>query len=205
MTSLIYAAYGSNMCPAQMAVRCPGAVLIGHHELPGWRLTFRGYSPRRRGAVASIEQLPAGQRGAVALALWRVTPEHIEALDGYEGHPTVYKRREITIPSVQGELVAVTYIHQARRSGAPSFAYCAIIARGYSYGGFDSDKVYHAAERCERIQKKRIDSEIERMSAPKTKQKPVALPAPAAGVRKRRKARKSFDFKSLDDLDSIPF
>jgi len=38
----LYAAYGSNMDPAQMAARCPHSPQRGSGWLEGWRLTFGG-------------------------------------------------------------------------------------------------------------------------------------------------------------------
>src|SRR5215831_19363784 len=38
----LYAAYGSNMDPAQMALRCPHSPQVGVGWLDGWRLTFGG-------------------------------------------------------------------------------------------------------------------------------------------------------------------
>ena len=38
----LYAAYGSNLDPAQMHQRCPHSPVAGTGWLEGWRLTFGG-------------------------------------------------------------------------------------------------------------------------------------------------------------------
>ena len=50
----IYAAYGSNMDPAQMARRCPHSPQEGTGWLEGWRLTFGGEDIGWQGALATV-------------------------------------------------------------------------------------------------------------------------------------------------------
>src|SRR4051794_7510317 len=50
----IYAAYGSNMDPAQMLQRCPHSPLAGTGWIKGWRLTFGGEDLGWEGALATI-------------------------------------------------------------------------------------------------------------------------------------------------------
>src|SRR5262249_10546694 len=49
----LYAAYGSNMDPAQMALRCPHSPQRGTGWLEGWRLTFGGADIGWEGAMAT--------------------------------------------------------------------------------------------------------------------------------------------------------
>ena len=41
---VLYFAYGSNMNPARMAKRCPGAITLGRAKLPHYRLAERLYA-----------------------------------------------------------------------------------------------------------------------------------------------------------------
>ena len=41
---VLYFAYGSNMNPARMAKRCPGAITLGRAKLPHYRLAERLYT-----------------------------------------------------------------------------------------------------------------------------------------------------------------
>ncbi len=99
---LYYFAYGSNMCPDQMALRCPGARALGPARLQGWRfhVTTRG--------TASI--LP-DEGHAVHGVLWRCRPEHLFILDRFEGVAwRNYFRRSVIIESrAHGPLRALTY------------------------------------------------------------------------------------------------
>ena len=71
----IYFAYGSNMCPQQMAVRCPGGQAFGQAELRDWQFLINTRT------YATIVTKP----GAVTYGvLWSLTPGHIAALDDYE-------------------------------------------------------------------------------------------------------------------------
>ncbi len=62
----IYAAYGSNMDPAQMARRCPHSPQQGTGWLEGWRLTFGGEDLGWEGALATVVE-DAGKRVFVML------------------------------------------------------------------------------------------------------------------------------------------
>ena len=67
----LYAAYGSNMDPAQMLRRCPSSPHTGTGWIRGWRLTFGAEEYGWEGALATIvpdgspEQLHPGVRSAV--------------------------------------------------------------------------------------------------------------------------------------------
>ena len=121
MTDL-YAAYGSNLWHAQMQARCPGATPAGSCLLPGWRLVLRRF--------ALVEPDPGG---ACPIGLWRVSPEHLEALDRYEGAHT-YARRAIALPA-GGE--AWIYHEIRDRPGPPAAEYVERLRRGYADFGFD--------------------------------------------------------------------
>lgn len=85
----LYFAYGSNMLPAQMAWRCPGARPVGAARLPGWR-----FHVNTRGS-ASI--LPS-EGGVVHGVLWRCSVAHFHTLDRYEGvHWGNYRRRHVRV------------------------------------------------------------------------------------------------------------
>src|ERR1700691_1716592 len=62
----LYAAYGSNMDPAQMAERCPHSPQRGSGWLEGWRLAFGGEDIGWEGAMATVVEA-AGQRVFVVL------------------------------------------------------------------------------------------------------------------------------------------
>jgi hypothetical protein len=62
----LYAAYGSNMDPEQMLLRCPHSPQRGTGWLEGWRLTFGGEDIGWYGALATVAEEP-GSRVFVVL------------------------------------------------------------------------------------------------------------------------------------------
>ena len=62
----LYAAYGSNLDPAQMLLRCPHSPQRGTGWLEGWRLTFGGEDIGWDGALATVVEDP-GSRVFVVL------------------------------------------------------------------------------------------------------------------------------------------
>lgn len=107
---MLYAAYGSNLLAAQMAARCPGAARAGALLLPGFRLAMNRFASAVPEASAL---LPVG--------LWRVTAEHLAALDLHEG-PHAYERRAVPLPG-GGE--AWIYLEIRHRPPPPEAAYVA--------------------------------------------------------------------------------
>lgn len=126
----VYFAYGSNMDPAQMAERCPGAWPLGAAWLPGCRLTFDRFSARRQGYVADI--VPASSAAVWGVA-WKVTAAHLDLLDGYEGvSGGAYRRTPVALVGGDGAaLDAVAYVVcQPEPPGPPSPAYLGHLLRG---------------------------------------------------------------------------
>ncbi|MCC7364586.1 MAG: gamma-glutamylcyclotransferase [Dehalococcoidia bacterium] len=117
-----YFAYGSNMDAAQMARRCPGAVAEGPAVLPGWQLVFDTPSKTRGGLAANVVPASGHETHGV---LWRVTAEHLEALDRAEGvRIGRYCREQVTVRGVAGDLLAVVYLSVAPvEPGEPPAAY----------------------------------------------------------------------------------
>ncbi len=91
----VYAAYGSNMDPAQMLRRCPHSPAAGTGWIRDWRLTFGGEELGWEGALPTI--VPAeGQH--VFVALFDVSSEDQRALDAWEGADTdLYLRVRVRV------------------------------------------------------------------------------------------------------------
>jgi len=129
----IYLAYGSNLNLEQMAHRCPGAKVLGSARLNGYQLIFRG---SKTGAVATIEKRKGS---SVPVLLWEITARDEEALDRYEGYPTLYRKETVKV-RLSGQWVqAMVYImNEGRPLGIPSRYYYDIIWQGYTEAGFDT-------------------------------------------------------------------
>lgn len=101
-----YFAYGSNMDPQQMGERAPSARVVGVGRLDGYRLVFNVYSTGWEGGAANLEPDPDAHVWGV---VWEVSEEELERLDTYEGHPTFYRREEVTVQTPGGPETCLTY------------------------------------------------------------------------------------------------
>ena len=98
----LYFAYGSNMSPAQMAMRCPGARAVGSAHLLGWR-----FHVNTRGSASILPN----EGSVVHGVLWRCNAAHFYALDKYEGVSWGnYRRRHVSVlMSCQTRVRAIVY------------------------------------------------------------------------------------------------
>ena len=114
-----YLAYGSNMCRAQMAARCPAARLLGVAAIPGQRFLIN------RTGFATLIAAPGGRAYGL---VWALTAEDERSLDGYEGVADGEYRKETMILAGHGE--ALIYIAAEFDTGnaAPG------LSRGHSRG-----------------------------------------------------------------------
>ena len=132
----IYFSYGSNMALEQMVARCPKAKLVGPARLPGYRLTFSGFSRAWGGAVATIFPAPGA---CVPGLLYRISPGDLAQLDAFEGAPHVYERRQHRVrDKADRVLPAEVYgLVQNPFPGVPSAEYFRAIHRAYRKYRFD--------------------------------------------------------------------
>lgn len=141
MKPKLYIAYGSNMDARQMAFRCPTAKLIGPSEVEGYRLLFKG---SQTGAYATIEQA-AGYK--VPVLVWEISSTDECSLDRYEGFPTFYYKKDLTV-SINGKRErAMAYImDETRLLGEPSYGYYKVIEDAYLKYQFDINILEKALE-----------------------------------------------------------
>ena len=85
---MYYFAYGSNLDPLQMRLRCPNAEFVSTARLDGFHVCFPRRSYVRDCAVISIEPAPGE---SVWGALYELGPDDVERLDEREGYD---KKRE---------------------------------------------------------------------------------------------------------------
>ena len=97
-TMFLYFAYGSNMDPARMAKRCPGAIDLGGAILRNHRVVERLY--------ADIDFAEGAEMQGV---LYVITEEHLRKLDRFEGYPSVYRRIWVDVEFEDCVYQAVTY------------------------------------------------------------------------------------------------
>jgi cation transport regulator ChaC len=139
-----YFAYGSNLYRAQLKKRAPSARFVATATLPGWRLTFAGWSRGWGGAVATVVKDDSSR---VLGAVYDITdPNDVRALDAYEGCPVVYQCRRVTPLRIDGvrRLRCWTYVMLPREVGYPSDQYVKTIASGLREHGLSTDHLIDA-------------------------------------------------------------
>lgn len=135
----LYIAYGSNMDEGQMAYRCPTARLLGRTEVEGYRLLFKG---SLTGAYATIEPQ---EGGSVPVLIWEIGERDEASLDRYEGYPSFYYKKDLTVSLDGQEVTAMVYIMDERRQpGEPSGAYYGVLERAYEKFGFPMETLVAA-------------------------------------------------------------
>ncbi len=142
----LYAAYGSNMDPAQMLRRCPSSPHTGTGWIQGWRLTFGGEDLGWEGALATLvpddtmrgESLSPG----VFVALYDLIEADEQALDGWEGADQgLYRKLNLRVHTLTGDQVAWVYVLDAFEGGLPSARYLGALADAAEAAGAPHDYV----------------------------------------------------------------
>src|SRR5690349_24168142 len=104
----LYAAYGSNMDPAQMAQRCPHSPQRGTGWLEGWRLTFGGADIGWEGAMATVVEDSAER---VFVVLYEVTEQDARALDSWDGATLgYYDKVKVRVETLDGDELSWLYV-----------------------------------------------------------------------------------------------
>lgn len=135
----LYAAYGSNMDPAQMKDRAPHSPVAGSGWLMDWRLTFGGENLGWEGALATIVESPGSQ---VFTVLYDVSSEDQPQLDRWEGSELgIHKKLKMRIQTLDGPVLAWLYVLDAYEGGLPSARYLGVIADAAEAAGAPADYV----------------------------------------------------------------
>ena len=135
----LYAAYGSNLDPSQMRTRCPHSPFAGTGWLQGWRLTFGGEDLGWEGALATLVEEPGA---TVFVGLYDITARDRIALDKWESADTgLYRTTRLRVSTMEGDVLAWTYVLNGYEGGLPSARYLGLIAEGAEAGGAPADYV----------------------------------------------------------------
>jgi hypothetical protein len=141
----LYAAYGSNLDPAQMRIRCPHSPFAGTGWIPGWRLTFGGEDLGWEGALATLVEDPAG---AVFVGLYDITAYDRISLDKWESADTgLYQTITLRVSTLDTDVLAWTYVLDGYEGGLPSARYLGLIAEAAEKAGAPADYVNELRER----------------------------------------------------------
>lgn len=135
----LYAAYGSNMDPAQMAERCPHSPQAGVGWLEGWRLTFGGEDLGWEGALAMVVE-DEGSR--VFVVLYELSPADEQELDRWDAATLgIYSKLKVRVATLEGNPVAWLYVLNDYEGGLPSARYLGILADAAESAGAPKDYV----------------------------------------------------------------
>ncbi len=141
----LYAAYGSNMDPAQMEMRAPHSPMAGTGWLIGWRLTFGGEDLTWEGALATVVEDPISQ---VFVVIYDVTDTDAAQLDRWEGGEMgLHKKLKLRVHMLQGEVLAWLYVLDAYEGGMPSARYLGVMADAAEMAGAPDDYVHELRNR----------------------------------------------------------
>ena len=111
---MLYFAYGSNLDPTQMRLRCPEARYIGKARLDGYRLCFPRWSKIRASAVAGLEPA-AGE--AVWGVLYEIGETDLARLDEREG----YDKRRAPVDNSHNRATVMVARHEGKVSEAETY------------------------------------------------------------------------------------
>ena len=135
----LYAAYASNMDPAQMALRCPHSPQRGTGWLEGWRLTFGGADIGWEGAMATVVE---DEDERVFVVLYEVTEQDARALDSWDGATLgYYSKVKVRVETLDGDVLSWLYVLNAYEGGLPSARYLGILADAAEKAGAPADYV----------------------------------------------------------------
>ena len=135
----LYAAYGSNLDPAQMHERCPHSPVSGTGWVEGWRLTFGGEDLGWEGSLATLVEA-SGEY--VFVGLYDVTDYDARDLDAWEGADTgLYRKVRVRVATLEGEEVAWTYLLDGFEGGLPSARYLGVLSEAAEKAGAPDDYV----------------------------------------------------------------
>lgn len=135
----LYAAYGSNMDPAQMKERAPHSPMAGTGWLVGWRLTFGGADFAWEGALSTVVEDPDSQ---VFVVLYDVTDLDAAQLDRWEGGELgLHKKLRLRVHTLEGDVLAWIYVLDDYEGGLPSPRYLGVLADAAELAGAPDDYV----------------------------------------------------------------
>ena len=135
----LYAAYGSNLDPAQMHMRCPHSPVSGTGWLEGWRLTFGGADYGRAGSLTTLVEA-VGEH--VFVGLYDMTDADARELDAWEGAANgLYRKIRVRVATLDGNRLCWVYLLDGYEGGLPSARYLGELADAAEAAGAPHDYV----------------------------------------------------------------
>ena len=137
---MLYAAYGSNLDPQQMAVRCPHSPQRGTGWLQGWRVTFGGEG--WDGPLPTVVEAPTDPDAHVFVGLYDVTEADEASLDEWKSATSgLYRKLRLRIATLDGNPSAWVYVLNDFEGGTPNARTLGLLADGAEAAGAPDDYV----------------------------------------------------------------
>ncbi|HEX3707263.1 MAG TPA: gamma-glutamylcyclotransferase [Mycobacteriales bacterium] len=135
----MYAAYGSNLDPAQMHDRCPHSPCRGPGWLEGWRLTFGAEDLGWEGSLATVVEDPGSR---VFVMLYDIETHDETTLDEIEFATTgLYTKIRVRVHTLDGVQLAWLYVLKGYEGGLPAARYLGVMADAAYEAGAPADYV----------------------------------------------------------------
>jgi len=122
---MLYFAYGSNLNHYQMKNRCIGSKFVKKYILKGYKLCF---SHKTNRSVYGHANIIKNKKSEVQGALWNITKDDENELDGYEGVDYNYYHKEYFNLNSKKVLV---YMQKKYYIQKPNSTYLHTIIEGY--------------------------------------------------------------------------
>lgn len=131
--STYYFAYGSNLNLIQMFYRCRDSEIIGDTVLENYRLVFKG----SKDSLGYLTIEPC-KGASVPIGIFKISPRDELMLDLYEGVPTLYCKKRMSVSYNSEEINGLIYIMNHEYGyHTPSDKYIEVCKDGYTYFDFN--------------------------------------------------------------------
>lgn len=151
----LYLGYGANTNLVNMKLRCPDAEYVCNVTLKHFQLVFRG--------VADVIPKRDAQ---VVCALWVISAEDEKNLDVFEGFPSLYIKRYITIRIAGQRRRCMMYVMRHREwQEEPPMAYENTLRVGYDDCGMPQQQIDEAIQRASKWREKHGAIEVRSRSS----------------------------------------
>lgn len=141
----LYAAFGSNLDPAQMHQRCPHSPFVSTGWIDGWRLTFGGEELGWEGALATVAEAPGEH---VFVGLYDLTEPDAGVLDAWEGADSgLYRKIKVRVKTLDGDRLSWAYVLDSFEGGLPAARYLGVLADAAEAAGAPDDYVLELRSR----------------------------------------------------------
>ncbi|MFQ5882659.1 MAG: gamma-glutamylcyclotransferase family protein [Candidatus Methylomirabilales bacterium] len=137
---MLYFAYGSNMERVWFKKRCPGAKFASAAKLQDCDITFARSSAMWGGGTADLKPAPGR---VVEGVLWEIAEQDLKILDQYEGVPSDYVRKTVTVETKDGKKVQACAYFVTHPGGyrPPSKRYMRLLLQGAEEHGLSDEYV----------------------------------------------------------------